>query len=75
METVLLIIAIVVVAWFMGFIKSIRKAAAMANKEMDFQADNHEVSLINRRAAMKITPENVAKAKANMDLLESIKLD
>ena len=75
METVLLIIALVVVAWFMGFIKSVRKAANMANKEMDFQADNHEVSLVNRRAAMKITPENVAKAKANMDLLESIKLD
>lgn len=75
METVLLIIALVIVAWFFGFIKSIRKAANMANKEMDFQADNHEVSLVNRRAAMKITPENVAKAKANMDLLESIKLD
>lgn len=75
METVLLVIVLVIVAWFFGFIKSIRKAANMANKEMDFQADNHEVSLVNRRAAMKITPENVAKAKANMDLLESIKLD
>ena len=47
----------------------------MANKEMDFQADNHEVSLVNRRAAMKITEANVAKAKENMALLESIKLD
>lgn len=75
METVLMIVALVIVAWFMGFIKSIRKAAAMANKEMDFQADNHEVSLINRRAAMKITEANVAKAKENMTLLESIKLD
>lgn len=75
METVLMIVALVIVAMFFGFVRSIRKAANMANKEMDFQADNHEVSLINRRAAMKITPENVAKAKANMELLESIRLD
>ena len=75
METVLMIVALVIVAWFMGFVRSIRKAAAMANKEMDFQADNHEVSLINRRATMKITEANVAKAKENMALLESIRLD
>lgn len=75
METVLLIIALVIVAMFFGFVRSIRKAANMANKEMDFQADNHEVSLINRRAAMKITAENVAKAKENMELLKSIRLD
>lgn len=75
METVLLVVAVVVVAWFFGFVRSIRKAADMANKEMDFQADNHEVSLVNRRAAMKITEANVAKAKENMALLESIKLD
>lgn len=75
METVLMIVVLVIVAWFMGFVRSIRKAANMANKEMDFQADNHEVSLINRRAAMKITEANVAKAKENMALLESIRLD
>lgn len=75
METVLMIVALVLVAWFFGFVRSIRKAADMANKEMDFQSDNHEVSLVNRRAAMKITPENVAKAKENMELLNSIRLD
>lgn len=75
METVLMIIALVLVALFFGFVKSIRKAADMANKEMDFQVDNHEVSLVNRRAAMKITEANVAKAKENMALLESIRLD
>ena len=75
METVLLIVALVIVVWFFGFIKSIRKAAEMANKEMEFQSDNHEVSLVNRRAAMKITKANVTKAKENMALLKSIKLD
>lgn len=75
METVLLIVALVIVALFFGFVKSIRRAADMANKEMDFQADNHEVSLINRRAALRITEANVAKAKENMALLESIRLD
>ena len=75
METVLMIIALVLVALFFGFVRSIRKAADMANKEMDFQADNHEVSLINRRAAMKITEANVTKAKENMELLNSIRLD
>lgn len=74
METVLLVIVLVVVAWFFGFVRSIRKAAEMANKEMDFQFDNHEVSLINRRAAMKVSEENIAKAKENMALLESIRL-
>lgn len=75
METVLLIVALVIVAMFFGFVRSIRKAADMANKEMDFQVDNHEVSLINRRAAMKITKENVTKAQENMELLNSIRLD
>lgn len=75
METVLLVVAAVLVVWFFGFVRSIRKAADMANKEVDFQSDNHEVSLINRRAAMKITEANAAKAKENMALLESIRLD
>ena len=74
METVLLIIAIVLVAWFLGFVRSIRKAADMANKEMDFQAIQHEVSLTNRTADLKITAENAAKAKANLELLDSIRL-
>lgn len=75
METVLMIVSLVIVAWIFGFVKAIRKAADRANKEMDFQADNHEASLINRRAAMKITEENIVKAKEKMALLESIKLD
>ena len=74
METVLLVIAVVIIAWFFGFVRSIRKAANMANREMDFQADNHEVSLINRRASMKISQENVTKAAENMALLDSIRL-
>lgn len=74
METVLMIVALVIVAWFLGFVKSVRKGAMMANNEMDFQADQHDVSLINRRAAMKISTESVAKAKENMTLLDSIRL-
>lgn len=69
-----MIIAIVIVAWFLGFIKSVRKAADMANKEMDFQAIQHEVSLTNRTAGLKITAENAAKAKENLKLLDSIRL-
>ena len=74
MEMVLLVIVLVVVAWFLGFVRSIRKAADMANKEMSYQEVQHEVSLLNRTAELKITAENVTKAKANLELLESIKL-
>ena len=74
MEMVFMVIVLVVVAWFLGFVRSIRKAADMANKEMSFQEVQHEVSLLNRTAELKITAENAQKAKTNLELLESIKL-
>lgn len=74
MEMVFLIVAIVLVAWFLGFVRSARKAADMANKEMEFQSLQHEVSLLNRTAGLKVTAENAEKAKANIALLDSIRL-
>lgn len=75
MSIVLLVVTLVIVAWFFGFVKSVRKAANIANSEVDFQADRHALSIIDRRAAMKIDADKVAKAQETKSLLDSIKLD
>lgn len=74
METVLIVFLVVVIAWIAGFMKSLRNGAKMANQEVDYQVQQHEVSLMTRRAALKVDPEIAKKAKENIELLESLRL-
>ena len=64
METVYLVIVIVVILAYYGFMRSLEVAANMANDEVQHSADVHAVSLITRTARLddKLSNADVAKA-------------
>jgi hypothetical protein len=66
METVYLVIVVVAILAYYGFMRSAETAAQMANDEIQHGADVHAVSIINRTARLddKLTELNVVKAAA-----------
>ena len=74
MEFILMVIALFIAAWFFGFLKSIRSAAQMANKEVAVLAALHQNTIVERLAAVKITAAKAEKAKTNLALLASVDL-
>ena len=71
METVMLVIVVAVLAWWLGFARSARKVAEMATSEIDYLAVSHKGSIVKRAAEIKVTATQAAKAAENVALVNS----
>ena len=71
METVLLVIVVAVIAWWLGFARSARKVAEMATSEIDYLAVSHKGSVVKRASEIKITTAQAQKAAENVALVNS----
>lgn len=71
MELVMLVIVIVVIAWWLGFMRSARKVAEMATSEIDYLSVSHKGSIVKRAAEIKVTAAQAAKAAENVALVNS----
>jgi hypothetical protein len=76
MELVVLLVVVVCILAYYGFMKSLETGAGMANKEVDYLSDVHMVSIAERTAKLgdRINDETVTKAaevKARLTLLRS----
>lgn len=71
MEIVILVLVVVAILAYYGFMRSVETGAAMANAEVEHLADVHMVSLVERTARLneKIndkTIESAAEVKAKL---------
>lgn len=66
MELVLLILVVVAILAYYGFMRSIEVGARMANEEVEFLADQHYVSLAERSAKLntRISETTITEAAA-----------
>jgi hypothetical protein len=66
MEIVAIILVVVGIAAYYGFMRSVETGAAMANAEVEHLADVHMVSLVERTAKLndKISDKTIADASA-----------
>lgn len=71
MELVALVVVIAFLAWALGFMRSARQVAMMANREVSKLDAKHKTKTIADFKAMSISEEDVSIAKANKALLES----
>lgn len=71
METAVLVIVVVVIAWWLGFARSARKVAEMATSEIDYLAVSHKGSIVKRASEIKVTEAQAAKAAQNVALVNS----
>ena len=71
MEIVMLVIVVVVIAWWLGFARSARKVAEMATSEIDYLSVSHKGSIVKRAAEIKVTAAQAAKAAENVALVNS----
>ena len=71
MEIVMLVIVVVVIAWWLGFARSVRKVAEMATSEIDYLSVSHKGSIVKRAAEIKVTEAQAAKAAQNVALVNS----
>ena len=71
MEIVALVIVVVVIAWWLGFARSVRKVAEMATSEIDYLSVSHKGSIVKRASEIKITAAQAEKAAANVALVNS----
>ena len=64
MELIGLVIVVVLILAYYGFMKSLETGAGMANKEVDYLSDVHAVSLVERTARLgeRINEETITKA-------------
>jgi len=77
MELIGLVIVVVLILAYYGFMKSLETGAGMANKEVDYLADVHAVSLVERTARLgdRINDDTIAKAitvKAQLSQMQSL---
>lgn len=71
MEIVMLVIVVVVIAWWLGFARSARKVAEMATAEIDYLSVSHKGSVVKRAAEIKVTAAQAQKAAENVALVNS----
>ena len=74
MEMVFMVIVIAVIAWWLGFMRSARKVAAMATSEVDFLAVAHKGSIVKRASELKVSEAQVTKAAGNLAMLGELEL-
>ena len=74
MEIVMLIIVVAAVAWWLGFVRSARKLASMAEAEVGVLEVMHKASQVRRVSEIKVTDAQLAKATANVASLSSFDL-
>lgn len=75
MEMVLLVVAVVVVAWFLGFVKSLRTIAETANTEVASYNVIHKNKVAKKLAALDINEEDWVKAKEAIAKSKELTLD
>jgi uncharacterized protein YbbC (DUF1343 family) len=65
MEMVVMVLVVVAILAYYGFMKSVETGADMANKEVEHLADAHMVSLVERTAQLnsKISDSTIAEAQ------------
>ena len=71
MEIVALVIVVVVIAWWLGFARSVRKVAEMATSEIDYLSVSHKGSIVKRASEIKVTAAQAQKAAENVALVNS----
>lgn len=64
MELVILIVVVVMILAYYGFMRSVEVGARMANEEVEFLSDQHYVSLAERSAKLnaRISENTIAEA-------------
>lgn len=77
MELIVLIVVVIMVLAYYGFMKSVETGAAIANKEVQLLEDIHSVSVIERTAALdsRISEETAAKAAEVRAKIKALKED
>ena len=71
METVVLVIVVVAIAWWLGFARSARKVAEMATSEIDYLSVSHKGSIVKRAAEIRVSEAQAVKAAQNVALVNS----
>ncbi len=76
MDLVILVVVVVSILAYYGFMRSLESGAEMANKEVDYQSDVHMVSIAERTAKLgdRINDDVVTKAsevKARLAILRA----
>jgi len=62
MEMLLIIVGLLLVAWFLGFTKAVRTLANTANTEVEVFATTHKVKAAERLAGITIDEDQWTKA-------------
>jgi hypothetical protein len=75
MELAIVIVVVVCILAYYGFMRSVETGSRMANAEVEHLADVHEVSLITRTARLdsKISDETIAQASAVQAKLKAMR--
>lgn len=74
MELVLLLLVIIALAWFLGFLKSGVKVADMANRKVELMNSKQKARTVNDFAAIELDTDQVAKAKQNKAVLDAFEI-
>ena len=74
METLMMGLLLVGVAWYLGLFKTFQRLVNTGNRAASSFDNEHKVKVANRTAALEIDAEVMAKAQANKSLLDSFDL-
>jgi hypothetical protein len=72
MEMVLMVVLAIGLVWYLGGLKTGRRAVDMANREVMLADSKHKLSVANDMAALDIDAEKVQQAKEKQALLDSL---
>ena len=75
MEMVLLVVVIVIAAWFLGFVKSLRTIAETANTEVASYNVIHKNKTAKKLASLDIDEDTWTKAKEAIAKSKELTLD
>lgn len=71
MEIIAIVVAVLILAWAAGFLKSARKLSDMANAEVTRAADEQKLKLVRYYANLDVDTDTVTKAKENKEAVSS----
>ena len=74
MEMLMLIVGLLLAAWFLGFVKSVRTIADTANTEVQSYNTIHKITTIEKLAALELDSDAVTKAQAIVKAAKDLKL-
>lgn len=74
METLVIVVGVVFIAWFVGLFGTARKGVNMANREVSLLDARHKLRVIETLESMEIDANKAKTAKQKLALLDTIEL-